>query len=93
MKLATQAFHPAFTLAHQRIGALIGEVDMRAGHPLCKQFVRQLIHQLGRRLRVAKQARAGHRRERHGAEQLGVIGNACPLTGIGPAVVEYVLAE
>ncbi|MCY1404988.1 hypothetical protein D9M71_202130 [compost metagenome] len=93
MKLASQALHPAFALAHQRIRLRIGEVDVGAGHPLFEQLVGQLIHQLGRRLRVAKQARAGHRRERHGAEQLGVIGNACPLTGIGPAVVEYVLAE
>ena len=45
-----------------------------------------------RRRVVAEQARAGHRRERHGGDELRVVRAAVAAVGVGPAPVEDVLA-
>ena len=42
--------------------------------------------------RPHQQAPARHGRERHGDLQLGVVVAARPLVGVGPGVVEHVLA-
>ena len=44
------------------------------------------------RSRRGQQAAAGHRRERHGAEQLGVVAAAGAMQRIGPGMVEHELA-
>jgi hypothetical protein len=41
---------------------------------------------------VAPAAGAGHRRERHGHQRLGVVGQAMLLVGVGPGPVEHILA-
>ena len=41
---------------------------------------------------AGQQARAGHRRERHRDQQLGVVGQSVALVGVGPGPVEDVLA-
>ena len=45
------------------------------------------------RMGITQQARPAHRRERHGAQQLGVITDSGTATGIGPAVIEHVFAQ
>ena len=66
---------------------------MQTGEPLASQACRQLVEQDASLLRIAQQARPADRAERYGAEQLGVIGDAGTLAGLGPAHVEHVFAE
>ncbi|KFJ59681.1 hypothetical protein DK45_3459 [Bordetella bronchiseptica] len=43
-------------------------------------------------MRVRQQARPADRRERHGRQQLGVVGQAVARVGVGPGIVEHILA-
>jgi len=93
MELATQALHPARQAGHLRIQLSVGEIDMRPGQPALAQVFRQCLQHQQRIGRVHRQqARPADGAERHGAEQLGVIGDAGALAGIGPTVIEHVLA-
>ncbi|MNH11620.1 hypothetical protein D3C79_711380 [compost metagenome] len=94
MKLAAQALHPARQAGQLFVQRRLGEIDVRTRQPALAQVLRQrLQHQQAIGWVGGEQARAADRAERHGTEQLGVVGNAGPLTGIGPAMVEHVLAK
>ncbi|MNZ66585.1 hypothetical protein D3C78_848140 [compost metagenome] len=93
VKLAPQALQPAFAPGDHAVGEDIGEIHMHpgkslAGHP-CGQAIEQPT---GIRRVPRQQTRTGHRRKRHGRQQLGIIGDARALAGISPGPVEHVLA-
>ena len=50
------------------------------------------LHDFGERAGRREQARTGCRRERHGDLELGIVAAAGALKGVGPAVVEDILA-
>ncbi|MNT39937.1 hypothetical protein D3C72_1762230 [compost metagenome] len=93
MKLATQALQPAFPPGDHPIGEGIGEIHMQPSQPLAGHLRGQPIEQPSGIRRVPRQQTGTrHRGKRHGCQQLRVIGDARPLTGVGPSPVEHVLA-
>ena len=93
MKLTTQALQPAGVLGHGFIGEGIGKVDMGARQALDLQIPRQAIKQFESVCGTGSQyARPTDRAERHGRQQLGVIVDAGALAGVGPTMIEHVLA-
>ena len=92
VELTAQTLQPAVTAVQQGIFSVGGEVDMQARQALLLQPGAQAIEQLPNRLGRAQQALTGNRGEGNRAEQLGVIINAGAMAGIGPTMVEHILA-
>ncbi|MNO94562.1 hypothetical protein D3C76_861820 [compost metagenome] len=91
--LTANALQPARLLAQCRVGERIGEIDVGTGEPFKLQVARQAFQQLEAVFdRGRQQPRPGDRTERHRAQQLGVVVDAGTFTGIGPGVIEHVLA-
>ena len=91
--LTADSLQPARLLGQGGIGERIGEVDVGTGELFDFKVARQAFQQFETVLeRGRQQTRAADRTERHGRQQLGVIIDAGTLTGIGPGVIEHVLA-
>jgi hypothetical protein len=65
---------------------------MAAAADLREPLGEQLPDLVGLRARTRQEAPPGRRRERHRDLELGIVVAAGPLVGVGPAVVEDVLA-
>ncbi|MCY1438768.1 hypothetical protein D9M71_549810 [compost metagenome] len=91
--LTANALQPAGLFAQCRIGEWIGEIDVGAGKPFEFKIARQAFQQFETVFdRGRQQPRPGDRTEWHRAQQLGVVIDAGAFAGIGPGVIEHVLA-
>ena len=70
----------------------VGGGEVVGGGDLGERVRQAALHGLRQGAGAGEQARTGHRRERHRHLQLGIIGSAGVLEGLGPAVVEDVFA-
>ena len=92
MELATQPLQPAPLTQPVILGASI-EQQMQAGYALSQQLLLQIRQQqLSGCTAVGQQARPLYRGKGNRRQILGVITPPCPLPGICPLEVEYVLA-
>ena len=70
----------------------MGRGKVIAGRDFAQRIGQRAAHRVMKRAGPGQQTRAGHRRERHGHLQFGIIGAAGALEGVRPAMVEHVFA-
>ncbi|VVP08528.1 hypothetical protein PS732_03247 [Pseudomonas fluorescens] len=91
--LTANALQPARLFGHGGVGERIGEIDVGTGKRFYFQITGQALEQLKTVLDPGgQQPRPTDGTERHRRQKLGVVIDSGAGTGIGPAMIEHVLA-